>query len=76
MAHPSIVPTLVLSPQQDKSFDLRLELKLKDSGDITAQVETEKSVTYKNPGNSNVSGVNIFFEGELLHHIQEVTITH
>ncbi|MFW0753448.1 hypothetical protein ACN1C3_01690 [Pseudomonas sp. H11T01] len=76
VAHPGIVPTLVLSPLQDKSFDLRLELEFKNSDEITAQVETEKAVTYKNPGNSNVSGVSIFFEGKLLHHIKEVTITH
>lgn len=76
VAHPGIVPTLVLSPLQDKSFDLRLDLELKDSGDIALQVVTEKAVTYKNPGNSNVSGVSIFFEGKLLHHIKEVTITH
>ena len=76
VAHPGIVPTLVLSPLQDKSFNLRLDLKLKDSGGITAQVETEKAVTYKNPGNSNVSGVSIFFEDKLLHQIKEVTITH
>lgn len=76
VAHPGIVPTLVLSPLQDKSFNLRLDLELKDSGDITAQVETEKTVTYKHPGDSSVSGVSIFFEGKLLHHIKAVTITH
>lgn len=76
VANPGIVPTLVLSPLQDKSFNLRLDLELKDSGDISAQVVTEKAVTYKSPGNSNVTGVSIFFEDKLLHHIEEVTITH
>ena len=76
VANPGIVPTLVLSPLQDKSFNLSLDLELEDSGEITLQVETEKAVTYKSPGNSNVSGVSIFFEGKLLHHIKEVTITH
>jgi hypothetical protein len=76
VATPGIVPILVLSPLQDKSFDLRLELKLVNSGEITLQVETEKAVTYKHPGNSNVSSVSIFFEGKPLHHIKEVMITH
>ncbi|ROM92139.1 hypothetical protein [Pseudomonas brassicacearum] len=76
VAHPGITPTLVLSPMQDKSFDLRLDLELKDSGDIKTQVETEKAVIYKNLGDSHVTGVSIFFEGELLHHIKDVMITH
>ncbi|VVN75645.1 hypothetical protein [Pseudomonas fluorescens] len=76
VAHPGIIPTLVVSPMEDKSSDLRLDLELKDSGDITTQVLTEKAVTYKNPSDSSVSCVSIFYEGKLLHHIKEVSITH
>jgi hypothetical protein len=74
-AHTGITPTLVMSALQDKSFDLRLELKLEKSNDISLQVETDKHVEYKVMGNSNVTGVSIFFEGELIHHIQDVLIT-
>ena len=76
VAHPGITPTLVVSPMQDKSFNLRLDLELNTSDDIVIQVETEKAVTYKNPGASNVSGVSIFFKGELLHTIKDIMITH
>lgn len=69
-------PKLVLSELQDKSFDLRLDLILETTSDISAQVLTEKHVEYKVLGNSNVTGVSIFFEGKLLHHIDEVMITH
>lgn len=75
VAHTGITPKLVMTAMQDKSFDLRLELKLEKSDDISLQVETEKYVEYKTLGNSNVSGVSIFFEGELLHHIDDVLIT-
>ena len=61
---------------QDKSFDLRLELVLEKSNEISLQVETDKFVEYKVLGNSNVTGVSIFYEGKLLHHIDEVLITH
>ncbi|MOA61782.1 hypothetical protein D3C78_1870060 [compost metagenome] len=60
---------------QDKSFDLRLELKLEESDGVFLQVETDKVVEYKVTGNSNVTGVSIFYEGKLLHHIDEVLIT-
>jgi hypothetical protein len=75
VAHPGIIPKLEMTPVQDKSFDLRLELKLENSGEIAPQVETEKFVEYKVLGSSNVSGVSIFYEGELLLHIDEVLIT-
>jgi hypothetical protein len=74
--HSGVTPTLVLSKQQDKSFDLRLDLKLEHSSDIALQVLTDKHVEYKVLGDSNVSGVSIFFEDKLLHHIDDVIITH
>jgi hypothetical protein len=75
VAHTGITPTLTMAELQDKSFDLRLELKLEKSNEISLQVETDKVVEYKVAGNSNVSGVSIFFEGKLLHHIDDVLIT-
>jgi hypothetical protein len=60
---------------QDKSFDLRLELKLEISNEVSLQVENDKFVEYKVPGNSNVTGVSIFYEDKLLHHIDKVLIT-
>ncbi|MVV51526.1 hypothetical protein EJA72_25260 [Pseudomonas sp. PB120] len=75
VAHTGITPKLVMSALQDKSFDLRLELKLEQSDDIALQVVTDKVVEYKALGNSNVTGVSIFFEGEQIHHIRDIMIT-
>lgn len=74
--HSAILPSLEVSQIQDKSFDLRLDLKLTVPQDIGLDVLTDKSVTYKNSGVSKVTGVSIFFEGKLLHHIDEILITH
>jgi hypothetical protein len=76
VAHPGVTPKLVMTAIQDKSFDLRLELKLENSNEISLQVETDKRVEYKVLGDSNVTGVSIFYEGKLLHHIDKVLITH
>ncbi|MDO7898506.1 hypothetical protein [Pseudomonas citrulli] len=70
-----VTPRLERSQLQDKSFDLRLELKLESSDGVFLQVMTDKPVEYKVAGNSNVTGVSIFYEGELLHHIDDVLIT-
>lgn len=71
-----VIPTLVRSDTQDKSFDLRLELILQNPDGVSLQVLTDKVVEYKELGESNVTGVSIFFEGKLLHHIDEILITH
>lgn len=76
VAHTGITPKLVMTAMQDKSFDLRLELLLENSNEVSLQVETDKVVEYKALGNSNVSGVSIFYKGELIHHIDDVLITH
>ena len=75
VAHTGITPKLVMTDLQDKSFDLRLELILENSNGISLQVETDKVVEYKALGNSNVSGVSIFYKGEKIHHIDKVLIT-
>lgn len=76
VADPRVIPKLELSDIQDKSFDLRLNLVLATPKDITLQVVTDKFIEYKTMGDSNVTGVSIFHEGKLLHHIDEVLITH
>jgi hypothetical protein len=76
VAHTGITPKLEMTAVQDKSFDLCLELTLENSNEISLQVETDKFVEYKVPRNSNVTGVSIFYEGKLLHHIDKVLITH
>lgn len=76
VANSGVIPTLVRSDIQDKSFDLRLELILQNSDGVSLQVLTDKVVEYKELGESNVTGVSIFFEGKLLHHIDEILITH
>ncbi|KII30497.1 MULTISPECIES: hypothetical protein [Pseudomonas] len=75
VAHTGITPKLEMTALQDKSFDLRLELKLEISNEVSLQVENDKFVEYKVPGNSNVTGVSIFYEDKLLHHIDKVLIT-
>jgi hypothetical protein len=75
VANSGITPKLVLSKLQDKSFDLRLDLELETTHEVALQVLTDRFVEYKVAGNSNVTGVSIFFEGKLLHHIDEVLIT-
>ncbi len=76
VANSGVTPTLVRSDKQDKSFDLRLDLKLQDADGASLQVLTDKSVEYKELGDSNVSSVSIYFEEQLLHRIDEVLITH
>ncbi|WP_434573472.1 hypothetical protein J3P88_00775 [Pseudomonas sp. Z3-6] len=76
VANSGVIPTLVRSAKQDKSFDLRLELILQNSDGVSLQVLTDKVVEYKELGKSNVTSVSIFFEGKLLHHIDEILITH
>ena len=75
VAHTGITPKLVMTELQDKSFDLRLELVLENSNEVSLQVETDKVVEYKVLGDSYVSGVSIFYKGEKIHHIDEVLIT-
>jgi hypothetical protein len=75
VANSGVTPKLVFMPLQDKSFNLRLELVLEKANGMALQVQTDKYVEYKTLGKSNVSGVSIFFEGKLLHHIDHVNIT-
>lgn len=74
--HSAILASLELSPIQDKSFDLRLDLELTVPADIGLNVLVDKPVTYRVAGDKNVTGVSIFYDGKLLHHIDEVLITH
>ena len=76
VAHSGITPKLEMTELQDKAFDLRLKLKLEHSDDYILPVVVDKFVEYKAMGNSNVTGVSIFYQGKLLHHIDEVLITH
>lgn len=75
VAHAGITPKLEYMKLQDRSFNIRLELKLETSNEISLQVATEKFVEYKVMGNSSVTGVDIFYKGELLHHISNIMIT-
>ncbi|KAI2694147.1 MULTISPECIES: hypothetical protein [unclassified Pseudomonas] len=69
VANSGITPKLVFMPLQDKSFNLRLELVLEKADGMSLQALTDKYVEYKTLGNSNVTGVSIFFEGKLLQHV-------
>jgi hypothetical protein len=72
VAHPGITAKLEFSPLQDKTTNLRLNLVLERSDGIYPQVETDKFVEYKSLGTSQVTGVSIFYEGQLVHHISQV----
>ncbi|RKS20237.1 hypothetical protein BJ917_4132 [Pseudomonas sp. WPR_5_2] len=76
VAHTGITPKLEYMKLQDKSFNVRLELKLETSSEASLQVETDKCVEYKVMGDANVPSVSIFYNGELLHRIDKVLITH
>lgn len=76
VAHSGITPTLEFMKLQDKSFNVRLELKLAQSSEVSLQVETDKVVEYKVMGDAYVPSVSIFFQGELLHRIDKVLTTH
>lgn len=76
VANSGVIPTLARSDKQENPCDLRLELILQNSDGASLQVLTEKLVEYKELGDSNVTSVSIFFEGQLLHYIDEVLITH
>jgi hypothetical protein len=73
--HSGVTPKLEYMKLQDKSFNVRLELKLETSDDPSLQVETDKFVEYKVMGDSNVPSVSIFYKGKLLHRIDKVLIT-
>lgn len=71
-----ITPRLIKSDLQDKSFNLRLDLVLEHANEPALQVLTEHHVEYKVLGDSNVTGVSIFYEDKLLTHISDILITH
>ncbi|MBC3373066.1 hypothetical protein HU762_03845 [Pseudomonas sp. SWRI92] len=73
--HAGVIPTLKRSEQQDKSFNLNLDLSLEGSGETSLQVVTDKHVEYKELGASNVTGVNIYFDNVLVKHIDKILIT-
>jgi hypothetical protein len=72
VANPGVTAKLEFSPLQDKTTNLRLNLVLERSDGIHLQVLTEKFVEYKSLGTSQVTGVDIFYEGQLVHHISQV----
>nr|WP_314524100.1 hypothetical protein [uncultured Pseudomonas sp.] len=76
VAHPGVTPKLVMTQVQDASHHLRLELILENSNENTLQVLTEKAVEYKTLGNSDVTGVSIYYKNERISHITNITITH
>ncbi|MHC8317019.1 hypothetical protein [Pseudomonas sp. LB3P31] len=76
VANSGVTPRLVMSATQDKTTNLRLELLLEKSDGMSLQVLTEKFVQYKEQGDSNVTGVSIFYNGEKIHHIKDIMITH
>ena len=74
VANSGITPKLVLSQVQDTPF-LPLELVLERTADISLPVLTDKTVEYKVLENYAPTSVGIFYNGGLLHHIDEIVIT-
>jgi len=79
VAHTGITPKLEMATLQDNPCEPRLELKLESSNEISLQVETDKRVRYNVWGKSNsdfnFTGVSIFYEGKLLHHIDKIMLS-
>lgn len=67
--------TLIVSEIQDKSFDLRLDLEVAP-GCWDLPVVSDHKVSYKQYGPSHVTGVTIMYDGKVLHHIDDILITH
>jgi hypothetical protein len=74
VANSGITPKLVPSEVQDTPF-LPLELVLERTDCISLPVLTDKVVEYKIPGNYAITGVGIFYDGGLLHHIDKIPVT-
>ncbi|WP_223455246.1 MULTISPECIES: hypothetical protein [unclassified Pseudomonas] len=74
VANSGITPKLVPSQIQDTPF-LPLELVLEPADGVSLPVLTDKVVEYKIPGNHAITSVGIFYDGGLLHHIDEILIT-
>lgn len=77
VAHPGIEPVLSMPDLQDRSFNLRLELKLQEQDGIYPQVVTEKLVAFQMPGDhSNIPKVEIIHDRKLITSITDIIDTH
>ena len=65
------IPRLILSVHQDRSPNIRLDLTVELSAGGALTVVTEKPVQYNAQG-INASSVDIYYEGKLLHHIENI----
>jgi hypothetical protein len=73
VANSGITPKLVPSKVQDTPF-LPLELVLERADGSSLAVLTDKLVEYKVTGNYDATGVGIFYDGALLHLIDNIMI--
>lgn len=69
-------PGLVRSPRQVNHYDLRLDLELETSNISTLQTEKSTPIKYKAYGKHRITGVSIYYDGKLLHHIDKIRITY
>ncbi|WP_085723601.1 hypothetical protein [Pseudomonas sp. R37(2017)] len=74
VANSGITPRLVPSQVQDTPF-LPLELVLEAADGVSLPALKDKVVEYKIPGNHDITSVGIFYNGGLLHYIDEILIT-
>jgi len=68
------IPRLILSVYQDRSPTLRLDLTVELGSGGALTVVTGKPVQYNAQG-INASSVDIYYEGKLLHHIENISRT-
>ncbi|SHN30261.1 hypothetical protein SAMN05216593_12630 [Pseudomonas asturiensis] len=70
----AVEPKLVVSPLQDRSHGLKLELVLEDKY-MGLQVINEKHVLYRQAGGAQIPNVTVWYQGEELVHIEQVSVT-
>ncbi|BCX71301.1 hypothetical protein [Pseudomonas izuensis] len=67
---------LVRSLRQVSNYDLRLDLEIDLLNEDTLHIVSDLPIEYKAMGNHNITGVSIFHEGNLIHHINKILITY
>ena len=76
VAHSGITPKLTKSSQQPNPSALRLDLTLEQTEQNALLVEVDKTVEFRQSGDLKLTAVSIFYEGNLLVHLDDIQVTH
>ena len=76
VAHSGITPRLTKSSQQPNPSTLRLDLTLEHTEQNALLVEVDKTVEFRQSGDLKLTAVSIFYEGNLLVHLDDIQVTH